>query len=631
MKRSLLLFLTMLGLITTLVAVPRNLVVVEVGTGTWCGFCPGAAMGCHDLLQNGHAVAIIKNHNGDSYANTYSNARNSFYGITGYPSAYFDGLNPTVGGSGTSSMYSNYLPKVNTRLQVASHYSLSALGNQVGNQYQIAVTVSKPEADTNTNVKLHAVLTESAIPQVWFNQTTVENVNRLMAPDQNGTLITLDTGETTTVNLNMTANANWNVANCEVVFFLQNMTSKEILQGVKYSLASLVGAYPVSHTTLDFPDVSVNATSIIPVTITNFAATTATGTIAIDNMAFASSISNFSIPAAQSVTFNVAFTPASAMDYTGTMTITGNLYNHPNITIPLSGTGFNNVAPTATNVIVTGPPVLYQPQTGTYTFNDGDGNTEGTSLYQWFRIVNNTPVAITDADEATYNAVDADLGLPLAFQVTPVDQHGLQGTPVMSAYTLPIEVLPAPQNFQGELNPPDTVVLTWERPAHYPAKGLVGYRLYRNGLTISTITNPNTLTFTDTYVPVGVHEYWICTLFNDPMMLSGPSNIVTINVGVDNDDEVAPVQVSVTAYPNPFSGSTTFSIQNKAGAMAELSVYNVKGQLVRTFSLTADQAGNASVAWDGRDQQGQAVDSGIYHYRMNSGNLSRSGKIILMK
>jgi hypothetical protein len=630
MKKTLLLIMALVGIMVTLNCLPRNLVVVEVGTGTWCQFCPGAAMGCHDLLANNQPVAVIKNHNGDNYANTYSNARNSFYAITGYPTAEFDGLNPTVGGSNTSSMYSNYLPKVTARMAVPSHYSLSAVGSQNGNVYTAAVTVAKPEDDTNTNVKLHGVLTESGIPQVWFNQTTVENVNRIMSPDQNGTLITLATGETTTVNLNFTPNASWNVAEMEVVFFLQNMTSKEILQGVKYSLASLVGAYPVNYETIAFPEVFVTGSSTIPVTITNFAATTATGTIAISNPVFSSSISNFSIPATQSVTFNVTFTPPAAQTYNGNMTITSNLYNHPDISIPLSGTGFNNAPPVASDVVIQGPPVLYQPQTGAYVYTDPDNNTEGTSTYKWYRIVNNVPQEIAGATTTTYNAVDADLGLPIAFQVTPVDSHGMAGTPIMSTYTIPIEVLPAPQNFQGQLNPPDTVVLTWERPAHYPAKAMVGYRVYRNGLTISTIVNPSTLTFTDTYVPVGTHEYTICTMFNNPYMLSGPSAPVTIIVGSANDDPTA-IQTSVNAYPNPFSTNAAFSITSKAGADVQLSIFNIKGQLVKNFKCKTDPIGNVILNWDGTDSNAMPVDVGIYYFRMNSNNQTRHGKIILMK
>jgi hypothetical protein len=47
-------------------------------------------MGADDLVANGHDVAIIENHNGDSYTNAASNARNSYYGISGYPTAVFD-------------------------------------------------------------------------------------------------------------------------------------------------------------------------------------------------------------------------------------------------------------------------------------------------------------------------------------------------------------------------------------------------------------------------------------------------------------------------------------------------------------------------------------------------------------
>lgn len=630
MKKTLLTFLMLAGLMAMLVAVPRTLVVVEVGTGTWCGYCPGAAMGCHDLLTNGHPVAIIKNHNGDSYANTYSNARNSFYGITGYPTAYFDGLNASVGGSSSSSMYSNYLPKVNARMAVPARYTISAVGNSNGGQYTAAVTVAKPEADTNTNVKLHAVLTQSHIPQVWFNQTTVENVNRLMIPDQNGTAITLDTGAQTTVNLNFTVNAAWNVADCEIIFFLQNMTSKEILQGVKYSLAQLVGAYPVSHQTLNFPNQSVNGTAVIPVTITNFGATAATGTIAIDNPIFASSISTFNIPATQSQSFNVTFTPTAAQNYTGTMTITGNLYNHPNITIPLSGTGFLNDPPVANAVVITGPPVMFQTMTGSYVFSDPDGNTEGNTIFKWYRIENSTPQLIAGANTIEYAPVELDLGLAIAFEVTPVDQHGLPGTPVMSAPTAPIIPLPAPQNLAAILNPPDTVILSWERPQYYETRGFVGYRLYRNGLNISTITNPNTLSFTDTYVPLGTHEYWICSLFNNPMMLSAPSNVVTVNVGVANDDNIAPAH-SVSVSPNPFGSNASFSIQSKANQSVNLDVYNVKGQLVKSWTITTDASGSARINWDGTDANGSKAKAGIYFYRMHSADTAKQGKLIKMQ
>ena len=629
MKRFLSIFLIVWAGIF-LYAVPRNLVVVEVATGTWCQYCPGAAMGCHDLLNNGHPVAIIKNHNGDSFANVYSNARNSFYGVSGFPTAFFDGLNPTVGGSNSSSMYSNYLPKVNARMQVPSHYTISAVGTQSNNQFQVTVTVTKPEDDTNTNIKLHAVLTESNIPFVWFNQTTVENVNRLMIPDQNGTPVNLNTGESTTINLTFTPDASWNIANCEMVFFLQNMTSKEILQGVKYSLPGLVGAYPVSVDHIDFPQTFIGGSSTVPITITNFLAEPVTGTISINNFVFSSSITNFTIPGTQSLTVDVTFTPTAATTYTGTLTITSNLYNHPVINIPLTGTGFLNHAPTATNVVITGPPVIYQQLTASYTFSDIDGDEEGSSIYQWYRVIGQ-PHPIEGANQLTYTPTEEDLNIPLGFRVVPVDEHGMNGIPVMSAFTIPIQELPPPRNLHGTYIPPNTVQLTWEPPLYFDVKGLVGYRLFRDELPISTITNPSILSFSDVGVPNGTHQYWVCTLFNNPMMLSGPSNVVTIVVGTAIDDPAVPAVTSVSVYPNPCMGNVSFSIQTKSNVPALMSVYNVKGQLVKQFNTITDAIGNAILFWDGTDNQGRKVDSGVYYYRVEADKDRISGKLLMIK
>src|ERR1035437_5863196 len=98
---------------------------MEDGIGTWCQYCPGAAMGCDDMLSNGKNVAVIANHNGDTYANTYSNTRNTMWGISGYPSVTFDGSFGSVGGSHTATMYPNYLPLYNQAIAVTSPISLS--------------------------------------------------------------------------------------------------------------------------------------------------------------------------------------------------------------------------------------------------------------------------------------------------------------------------------------------------------------------------------------------------------------------------------------------------------------------------------------------------------------------------
>jgi len=631
MKKSLLIFLLLMGIIAALNAVPRELVVVEIGTGTWCGYCPGAAMGAHDLLVNGQPVAIVKNHNGDTFANTYSNARNTYYGITGFPTALFDGLNRSVGGSATQSMYSTYLPRVTARMAVPSHYTLSAYGSGENNNWNVTVNVSKPEEDTNTNVVLHACITQSGIPFNWGNQTTVENVNRLMVPSQNGTPVDLATGESTDINLTFATQAAWPVDDLELVIWLQNVTTKEILQGKKYAMDDLFPTQAISTDLLMYPDTSINATASLPITLANSNTFTVNGTISSDNPAFVPSVQSFSLAPHNMQIINVAFNPTSAQVYNGILTINSNFPDMPVANIMLTGTAFLNNPPVANNVVVTGPPVIYQTLTGSYLFSDPDNNTEGATTKQWLRIMNGTPTPITGATGNEYQLTADDLGYAICFRVTPVDVYGLQGTAVTSTPTPVIIPLPSPQNFTAVLQPPDTVVCSWQHPQYFDTRGFVGYRLYRDGLNIQTIPNPDVLTFTDTYVSGGTHEYYVCAVFSNPTNMSDPSNIVTVTVGSPNEDDVVVVVPGVSAFPNPFKDAVSFTMNGKANQASNLEIYNLKGQLVNVIAVHTDAKGSFSSTWKGTDRNGRAVDSGIYIYRWQDGAEQHCGKVILTK
>lgn len=212
--------------------VDRDKVVVEIGTGTWCGYCPGAAMGADDLVANGHPVAIIENHNGDAFSNQYSNARNSYYGIGSYPTAFFDGVYSVVGGSPSSSMYLTYLPYVNTRSAVPSSFILELFGTCNGSNYDIVAKIYKVASYTGPDPAYHLTITESNIPYNWQGQTELNFVNRQMIPNENGTVINFDESDTVTLNLSFTMGG-WVLSHVEFVAFLQNNTSKEILQGMK--------------------------------------------------------------------------------------------------------------------------------------------------------------------------------------------------------------------------------------------------------------------------------------------------------------------------------------------------------------------------------------------------------------
>jgi PKD repeat protein len=237
MKKNYLLLICLFSLSAVIAQVPRDKVIVEVGTGTWCTYCPGAAMGVDDLIEEGWPVAAIENHNDDPFANQYSNARNSFYGVPGFPTAYFDGGNSVVGGSHTQSMYPSYWPKVQQRMNVPSPVTLDVWGSHTGLTYNVTVTVTKVGPINGSNIKLHLCLTESHIIYAWQGMSEVNYVNRLMVPDQNGTTLNFDNNDVLEIPLTFNLQVGWNLNQLELVAFVQTNSNKEIQNGYKVKLA----------------------------------------------------------------------------------------------------------------------------------------------------------------------------------------------------------------------------------------------------------------------------------------------------------------------------------------------------------------------------------------------------------
>ncbi len=83
-------------------------------------------------------------------------------------------------------------------------------------------------------------------------------------------------------------------------------------------------------------------------------------------------------------------------------------------------------------------------------------------------------------------------------------------------------------------------------------------------------------------------------------------------------------------YPNPFNPTTTisFNLTAEDAENAKLVIYNIKGQQIRQYSILNDRS---SITWDGRDENGKPVSSGIYFYKLKSGKLTKTKKMILMK
>ncbi|MCB5253425.1 MAG: M6 family metalloprotease domain-containing protein [Candidatus Cloacimonadaceae bacterium] len=103
---------------------------------------------------------------------------------------------------------------------------------------------------------------------------------------------------------------------------------------------------------------------------------------------------------------------------------------------------------------------------------------------------------------------------------------------------------------------------------------------------------------------------------------------------VGTSDELSPALQNQLKqnYPNPFNPHTNifFSVKDIAES-ASLTIYNTKGQIVRRLFSGLPAKSELSLLWDGKDDSGKAVSSGIYLYRLQAGDFSQTRKMLLSK
>ncbi len=104
--------------------------------------------------------------------------------------------------------------------------------------------------------------------------------------------------------------------------------------------------------------------------------------------------------------------------------------------------------------------------------------------------------------------------------------------------------------------------------------------------------------------------------------------------GIKDQNRMAPIPAKYALsqnYPNPFNPNTCIAYQLPNAENVRLIVYNVLGEKVRTLVHARQAAGVHTAQWDGRDDAGKVLPSGIYFYRLKAGKFSAIKKMILMK
>jgi hypothetical protein len=195
-------------------------------------------------------------------------------------------------------------------------------------------------------------------------------------------------------------------------------------------------------------------------------------------------------------------------------------------------------------------------------------------------------------------------------------------------------IVGSPNHVQVNTSEP---MMTWALPA--PSVNNSSYEL----LVASdpSFSNAKTYPSTKSFMKLsglssGSSYYWKVRSKDENGNASSYSGTGQFKVGsvtaVDNSKLTLPTSYTVSQnYPNPFNPSTSIQYALPKSSMVTIKVYNMLGQEVRTLTSEVKQAGYYSVQWNGDNNLGQPVSSGIYIYRVTAGQYFKTMKMVLLK
>ncbi len=122
----------------------------------------------------------------------------------------------------------------------------------------------------------------------------------------------------------------------------------------------------------------------------------------------------------------------------------------------------------------------------------------------------------------------------------------------------------------------------------------------------------------------------------DILVTSNGGSIYVYNMGGVGHSIPDPVEIPYAVallqnYPNPFNGETNIAYELQSASRVEIAVYNVLGRLVKTLADGEQTAGVHILSWDGTNDAGQTVSTGVYFYKITTADYVETRKMVLLK
>jgi len=280
----------------------------------------------------------------------------------------------------------------------------------------------------------------------------------------------------------------------------------------------------------------------------------------------------------------------------------------------LSGTGYS-----------VGQAIPYTQDFNTAYDLQGIGWRESISTYSGIR-------EYCGVDGTNGVALNVRTNIPTQHVITPTIATINANTALCFAYR--ILTYPLNHSYNGELSGATLTVTdvvyidvsTTGPTGTYTTRSVINQSNHTSSADFSTLTIPLA-----TYANQNVNIRFLAT------MTSGNWAFILDNVAItdqwsEHNEVLTPATTALKGnYPNPFNPETTIQFALTRKDRVNINIYSINGQLVRSLVNAVYGVGAHSAIWNGRDNNGRFVSSGVYFYRMRVGEYTATKKMLLLK
>ncbi len=548
--------------------------VSELMTATWCGYCPYAEEALLRLEDeyDRNRFLVMAYHVDDEYSNSESDARISYYHISGTPTNAIDGSRLIVGG--WDGVYNSYKSQIDSDLATESQVSMRISGSMIDTQVDYAVEVTANSMPDYVTPRLYVALAERGL---WDDGAEMRPVVRRIVGQDLGGLAAA--GDQVLITGSFTMEEGWNPAEMEVLAFIQDDgNGRRVDQGARMFFTDfdvpvrLVTAAEDSVRTIKTHLTNPNSYPIdMRMQMADMSEEGWMGTFCILEWGICLPDSiDITMPPDSTVTVKLQWIDTGATEKTVTSKF-----------LLKTGENFDTVR-----------GVTYTARSGSVDLGvaelvidddtDGGSNGNGDGVPQPGEMI-----------EFTIRAQNG--GNLLAYDVSSR----------MTASETKIYVF-EPNSTYGDIAAGATV------------DGTVGR------FAVDETLEPGMVNFYVAFEDGEGHEM-IDTL---EVEIGAPTGIAGENPTLPMPQVTALFQ----NQPNPFNPRTTISY-DVAGENqpVQLAIYDLSGHEVRRLVDQPQSAGHHSVEWNGYDRQNRPVASGVYLYRLRVGEESHTRRMLLVK